>query len=66
MLLICHDGPCIFPFLLCPQVSWDIPELVHPVSEVSCKQPYTVGKGDIKIKYRTLEQLEAVCRKLGG
>ena len=24
------------------------------------------GKGDIKIKYRTLEQLEAVCRKLGG
>jgi carbamoyl-phosphate synthase small subunit len=30
-------------------VSWDIPELIHPVSEVSCAQPYTVGKGDVKI-----------------
>jgi carbamoyl-phosphate synthase small subunit len=30
-------------------VSWDVPELLHPVSEVSCKKPYTVGKGDIKI-----------------
>jgi carbamoyl-phosphate synthase small subunit len=30
-------------------VSWDVPELVHPVSEVSCKQPYTVGRGDVKI-----------------
>lgn len=30
-------------------VSWDVPELIHPVSEVSCKQPYTVGRGDVKI-----------------
>jgi carbamoyl-phosphate synthase small subunit len=30
-------------------VSWEVPELKHPVSEVSCKEPFTVGKGDIKI-----------------
>ena len=30
-------------------VSWDVPELLHPVSEVSCKEPFTVGHGDVKI-----------------
>ena len=37
-------------------------ELLGLTVEVTDK----AGKGDIKIKYRTLEQLEAVCRKLGG
>ncbi len=31
------------------EVSWEVPELKHPVSEVSCKKPYTVGKGDVRI-----------------